>query len=396
MPYEFGSARAPESVDFGVTGTHRQSPGTWSDDGALMLALLDAMLVDEPGAKDTVVRRRWDSEVHGERALAWWQVGAYTPDPGRPPFDIGNTTRVALHALKTGSPAADAGPADERNCGNGSLMRILPIALVDHDRPDADLADEAMTASRVTHGHPRAQVACALYVLTAARLLAGERDRPVALTDATDALRHCFTGDDDRNAALDHLLAWPDREGRGRVWDSFWSAWDAFAGADSYAAVVRRAVAYGNDTDTTAAIAGGLAGIYWTIDSIPSDWLAGMRGHDVAEPLVDRLLALHGWRTSTTNPIRVAWVEMVQVPRFSAVRKAGGRLGMTFLPGKQRDGWTGLHWRVAVRCARDCDAGADRSRRRMGRETTCVRWDASRTNSETERVRQASPAGSCR
>ena len=94
--------------------------------------------------------------------------------------------------------------------------------------------------------------------------------------------------------ALDHLLAWPERSGKGRVWDSFWSAWDAFAGARSYQETIERAIAYGNDTDTTAAIAGGLAGIYWGIDGIPKSWLDGMRGRDVADPLVDRLLETPG------------------------------------------------------------------------------------------------------
>ena len=75
------------------------------------------------------------------------------------------------------------------------------------------------------------------------------------------------------------------------MWDSFLSAWDAFAGADSYRSTIERAIAYGNDTDTTAAIAGGLAGIYWGVAGIPGEWLVGMRGREVADPLVDRLVA---------------------------------------------------------------------------------------------------------
>ena len=129
------------------------------------------------------------------------------------------------------------------------------------------------------------------------------------------------------------------------MWDSFWSAWDAFVGASSYPETIERAVRYGNDTDTTAAIAGGLAGIRWGIDGIPSAWMAGMRGRDIAAPLIDRLLEAAGWKTSTVNPIRVNWVDLAKAPRFSGWP---GRLGMTFLPGKQRDGWSGLHWRDLV------------------------------------------------
>ena len=334
VPYEFRSAQDVGRVAFGASGTYGQPPGTWSDDGALMLALLDSLL--EPGG--------FDVADQGRRSVAWMADGAYTPD-GDGAFDIGTTTRRALAAIRDGADAADAGPADEHSCGNGSLMRILPLALVHHGASDRDLVDMAHRASRVTHGHPRAQVACALYVLIARRLLAGHAPGP-ALADARASLRELYADDVDRLAALDHLEAYPERAGRGRVWDSFWSAWDAFAGAGSYRETIERAIAYGNDTDTTAAIAGGLAGIHWGTDGIPAEWLAGMRGREVASPLVDRLLATVGWRTSTTNPIRVDWVaDLPGVPGLRGAADAGGRLGMTFLPGKQRDGWTGLHWR---------------------------------------------------
>ena len=143
-------------------------------------------------------------------------------------------------------------------------------------------------------------------------------------------------------AALRHLELWGERHGRGSAWDSFWSAWDAFAGASSYVDTVERAVRYGNDTDTTAAIAGGLAGAHWGLEGIPVEWLVRMRGRGIVGPLIDRLLSTTGLRTSTVNPIRVDWVDLATVPR---VRDLPGRLGMTFLPGKQREGRSGLHWR---------------------------------------------------
>jgi hypothetical protein len=90
-------------------------------------------------------------------------------------------------------------------------------------------------------------------------------------------------------AALDELEAWDRRSGAGYVLDSFWSAWDAFDGARSYEEAVTAAVAYGNDTDTTAAICGGLAGIHWGIGGIPGEWLNRMRDQHILEPLVDRL-----------------------------------------------------------------------------------------------------------
>jgi ADP-ribosylglycohydrolase len=77
------------------------------------------------------------------------------------------------------------------------------------------------------------------------------------------------------------------------VLDSFWSAWGVVAGARSYRHAIERAVRLGHDTDTTAAIAGGLAGLRWGVaeatGGIPAEWLKALRGKDLVEPLVARL-----------------------------------------------------------------------------------------------------------
>lgn len=329
VPYEFKPPSTIKAVKFGAIGTHRQPAGTWSDDGSLMLAQLDSLLAVG-----------FDPADFGRRAVDWYRRGRYTPDDeGR--FDVGTTTSVALRALEGGADAGSSGPSNEHSNGNGSLMRILPLALVDRDVTDDVLADRAHRLSRVTHGTVRAQVACALYVLVARHLLRGE-PRTDALAAAKARLREIYHDGDDHGshlAALDHLAAWPTRQGKGRVWDSFWSAWYAFADATDYRGAVERAVRYGNDTDTTAAIAGGLAGIRFGVDGIPPDWLDGMRGRDLVAPLVDKLVATTGLGTSTTSPLRVDWIDTQR--DIPLVARAGGRLGMTMLPGKR----VTKHWR---------------------------------------------------
>ena len=287
VPYEFRPPTDQAEIRFRAAGTHGQPPGTWSDDGALMLALLDSLL--------TV---GFDPEDQGRRIVAWYRSKAYTPD-GDGLFDIGNTTRAAISALESGTPAERAGGTDTYANGNGSLMRILPVPLVHRAAPTDELVDMAQRASSVTHGTPEAQAACSMYSLVAQRLLDGV-DRPTALEDARADLRRLYDSDSTRRAALDHLEGYAERGGRGRVWDSFWSAWGAFADADSYREAIERAVAYGHDTDTTAAIAGGLAGIHWGIDAIPRDWLDGLRGREIVEPLIDGLLGKHGTSHSHT------------------------------------------------------------------------------------------------
>jgi ADP-ribosylglycohydrolase len=341
VPYEFRAAVGAGAVVFGATGTHGQPPGTWSDDGALMLALLDSLLT-----------AGFDPADFGHRALDWYRRGAFTPD-GDGCFDIGNATRAALERLEAGTLPEEAGGTDEYSCGNGSLMRILPLALVERDIAADVLVEHAHRLSAVTHGHPRVRVACALYVLIARSLLRGH-SRSDALGWARRRLREIYAAGSDPDravhlAALDHLESWPERAGRGRVWDSFWSAWDAFAGAGSYREAIERAVAYGNDTDTTAAIAGGLAGLRFGLDGIPADWLAGMRGGAIVGKLVDRLVETTGRRTSTGSPLRVDWLDPADLP---LLERSFSTLGMTFLPGKRASGIAGEHWR-------DLDADLD-------------------------------------
>ncbi|HEY5519015.1 MAG TPA: ADP-ribosylglycohydrolase family protein [Candidatus Limnocylindrales bacterium] len=221
VPYEFGPAVPAEKVVWRGHGAHNQPAGTWSDDGALMLALLDSLL-----------EKGFDTADQGERSLAWYREGRYTPDGKR--FDVGNATAAALHRFEPGTPAEECGLPDA--AGNGSLMRILPLALVERNASDEELVSRAHRASRVTHGDVRAHVACALYVLVARALLRGELGRSDVLESATNRLRKLYASaefEDKFGEALDFLLAYSERGGRGRAWDSFWSAWDAFAGAES-------------------------------------------------------------------------------------------------------------------------------------------------------------------
>ena len=289
VPYEFRPPAAIGDVRFGERGTHGQPPGTWSDDGALMLALLDSLLTC--GLRTDGNRTDWtydpaigfDVADQGRRIVAWQDEGRYTPD-GDGSFDIGGTTARAIDALRRGVPAEETGPTHDRACGNGSLMRILPLALVERDVPDDVLVDHAHRASAVTHGHVRCQATCAWYVLTARRLLEGEPDPAVAFEAGRAALGRAYDAMGDAGSgyrdALAFVAGWRathEPAGGGAAWDALWSARTAIESAGSYRETVERAIRLGDDTDTTAAIAGGLAGARWGIDAIPDGWLGGMR-----------------------------------------------------------------------------------------------------------------------
>jgi ADP-ribosyl-[dinitrogen reductase] hydrolase len=280
VPYEFHppAALPPEHhIDFepppGFRPAHRVPPGTWSDDGAQALCLLDSLLS----------RGRFDAADFGRRLLRWWEEGYLAVDGDV--FDIGITTQRGLLALKSGAPADAAGPAGERDNGNGSLMRVLPLALW-HAGTDAELAADARATSRVTHGHIRAQACCAVYCLWARRLIEGH-DAEADWTRAASALRDLARDDAALAAELPNLRldASAGGAGTGYVLDCLHSArWAVARGP--YEQAVRAAVALGHDTDTTACIAGLRDGV----QAIPARWRDALRGRDLLEPL------LHGLR----------------------------------------------------------------------------------------------------
>lgn len=286
VPYEFHAPEdipAPDHIEYEPPLYMRRShdgvpPGTWSDDGAHALCLLASLL--HCG--------RLDPEDLMRRMVNWYEMGYMAVD-GRV-FDVGIQTSRAFMAFRSGAPALLAGPADVRDNGNGSLMRVLPLALW-HRGSDAELAADAQTQSRITHGHVRAQVCCALYCLWARYIL---NERPDPWGSAVTFLRASHSDGSPEQEALEYYIR-PDDEpigqGSGYVVDSLRSA-RMVLGEASYEAVVRAAIRLGHDTDTTACIAGGIAGLQYGIQGIPQRWRDGLREPELFQPLLDQLLAL--------------------------------------------------------------------------------------------------------
>ena len=285
VPYEFnGPEQLPPlaAIDMwpppGFRPSHSVPAGTWSDDGAQALALLASLL-----ARGTL-----DLDDFGARLLRWWRAGEYAVDGLV--FDIGIQTQRALQALHAGSSPERSGASGERDNGNGSLMRVLPLALW-HRGSDAALIRDAMRSSLPTHAHLRSQLCCALYSLWARRVLAGQ-GHAAGWRSAVTTLAAEFA--DEPEAARELEIIDPHREpggrGSGYVVDCLHSARAALHAGD-FAAVLRTAVALGNDTDTTATVAGGIAGLEAGVEGIPGRWRKALRGREVLAPLLAGLLA---------------------------------------------------------------------------------------------------------
>lgn len=282
VPYEFhGAAEIPPRPEVEMTpppgfrrAHDRVPPGTWSDDGAQALVLLESL--QRLG--------RLDPEDLARSLVAWRDQGFCAVDGIV--FDVGIQTGVALANVRRGTPALQAGPADERSNGNGSLMRVLPLALV-HTGSDEQLVEDAFNQSTVTHGHLRSLVCCAFYCLWARRLLAGT-GVDQAWEQAVEAL-HENVADVAFEEFGSHVLDHVDdpAQGTGYVVHSLLAARRLLLDEPDYEGVVKGAVALGDDTDTSACIAGGLAGIVH--GGIPTRWLEQMRGREILEPLLAAL-----------------------------------------------------------------------------------------------------------
>jgi len=285
VPYEFHSPeRIPARAEIemippvGFLRAHRGVPtGTWSDDGALALALLDSLLT----------KGGLDLPDFAARMLDWFEHGAYTPD-GRV-FDVGNQTARAFSLLREGEGPETSGPRSERENGNGSLMRALPLALV-HRGSLEELVRLAERQSLPTHGHVRSLVCCAYYCVWARFELEGKTD---GFYRAATELRRIYAGDEARLEVLEFHVR-PENTspggGSGYVVDTLRSARDVLS-EPSYEAAMKAAIALGHDTDTTACVAGGIAGIRHGASAIPERWQVALRGENVVGPMLSRLLS---------------------------------------------------------------------------------------------------------
>ena len=147
--------------------------------------------------------------------------------------------------------------------------------------------------SRLTHGHVRSQVCCAVYGFLVRHLLT-VKDRSTAWDAAVSSADQIYAEEarfgKPYQDELRRITEFSNCQGSGYVIDCLRSAWDAVHDAEDYVDAVCRAVRFGNDTDTTAAVAGGLAGLVFGLDSIPDDWREQLRLEDEQSRLIQRFV----------------------------------------------------------------------------------------------------------
>ncbi len=246
-------------------GPHHLRRGEWTDDTAMALALADSLLHDKALDAGDLMRRFVD----------WHARGTYSCTGSC--FDIGIATRAALDRFRrTGSPMA--GSVDDAASGNGALMRLAPVA-IRHWRDPAEMLRVAALQTRTTHGSPATLAASASLAAMLASAIGGA-SLPEVLATRGATVEGGWRG-----------LPRGAIEGSGYVVRSLQAAVWAVSRSTDFRSAILLAANLGDDADTTAAIAGQLAGAVYGATGIPAEWLAALAWRERLEDTAARLFA---------------------------------------------------------------------------------------------------------
>ncbi|WP_375388364.1 ADP-ribosylglycohydrolase family protein [uncultured Amnibacterium sp.] len=284
-PYEFKPAQADDAaVEMKGGGNIGWEPGEWTDDTSMAIPLLEVVARGdrlEGSALDEVVTR-W---------LEWSRV---TKDIGIQTSTVFRTARAAGTADAMLTASRDFTATHERSAGNGSLMRTTPVALAYLD-DEPGLIEAARLVSDMTHADPLAGDACVLWCLAIRHaILTGDLNLRAGL-DAIDESRR-----DGWAERIDEAEEKQPRDFPSNGWagGALQGAWSAIVHGDDLVDILERAVRGGKDTDTVAAIAGGLAGAVYGASALPARWrriLHGWPGLDADDLTRMAILAVrHG------------------------------------------------------------------------------------------------------
>lgn len=277
VPVEFKKRGTFHVTGMQGYGTHHQPLGTWSDDTSMTLALADNLLA--AGNTPDLESIAWGFKQ-------WYDKAAYTAH-GKV-FDIGNATAEAIKRLKAGVAPEKAGGSGERSNGNGSLMRIAPLAFYMHGiRKPEDRFRIVRDVSSLTHAHEWSVAACYIYVEMLNKLRMGRKKKAAYAELREDFARgvpfisKATLGKFVRILEND-ISTLPEEEIRssGFVIDTLEAAFWCFMTTDNYRDAVLKAVNLGDDTDTTAAVTGALAGLTYGLDGIPQEWRDQLAAYD--------------------------------------------------------------------------------------------------------------------
>ncbi len=287
VPVEFKSRQYLQQnpvTDMMGYGTYNMPPGTFSDDSSMMFCLAESLC------------NGYNVNDIAEKFQMWMHEGYWTADGEV--FDVGISTRKAINRLRVVKNPTEAGSTDESDNGNGSLMRILPLAIFTKDLSIDERCEIVKEVSSITHAHNRSVLACIYYIEFALNVLDSENLEEGYLN--TNFWLKLFLEENEiyknefqyfERILSGKLIDLKEDEikSTGYVMDSLEASIWCLLHTDSYKDCVLKAVNLGHDTDTIACIAGGIAGIYYDAETIPTNWIEQLARVDDILHLAEQL-----------------------------------------------------------------------------------------------------------
>lgn len=286
VPVEFSSReerKKDEVKELRAYGTYHQPFGTWSDDTSMTLCLIDA--INQGFSLDKLMKN----------FVMYYTKAIFTPNGEV--FDIGISTKNAVERMILGVKPINCGGVQESDNGNGSLMRILPIAFLKQQLDNDEFIKLVEDVSALTHGHNRTKLACIIYTILASELIQGKEKKNAYDETIIFINKYCKEKYSDEVKKIENIMSGEiialsenSIKSTGYVVDTLEAVVWLFFNSNSYEESVLKAVNLGGDTDTIAAIVGGLSGIYYGINNIPDRWVQNVtRKHEIKE-LTDKFL----------------------------------------------------------------------------------------------------------
>jgi ADP-ribosyl-[dinitrogen reductase] hydrolase len=302
VPYEFSTRE--EMAASPITGmigfkSHNQEAGSWSDDSSMMLCLL-SWLIEEGVKSDDYWLHAGRQQQHklASKFLDWYQKGNYTSSGCL--FDIGITTQKAIENFASGKPVQDCGINIEKvACGNGSLMRVLPIALFFIDKKISMRFLMVSRTGSITHNTQLTAHCSLFYVELLVKLLNGFNKQD-ALKHARAALSYVFRQTDEiyedtnlqpwKRIFKSDFIKLPQESIHSGTYviDTLEAVIWTFMNTKSYTEAVLASINLGGDTDTIGALTGGLAGCYYE-GGIPGKWIRKVLNKAFIDSILDKI-----------------------------------------------------------------------------------------------------------
>lgn len=288
VPLEFKERNSYEKViDMVGYGTYNLPKGYWSDDSSMLIATIKS-IIDKNGIDYVDIMNNF---------MKWAYENEFTPN--NKAFDIGNTTSKALRnyyykdEFKICENPLKCGVDDINDNGNGSLMRILPIAYYCYYKKlnDDEIYDLVKNISSLTHKHNISILGCFIYSLFAIKLLSGdEKKNAYKYIREYDYSKYFdkkiinyYTKIIDKDISKEKI---DNINSSGYIVSTLESVIWCLMNNNSYYNCVIEAINLGNDTDTIGALVGGLSGIYYK--NLPKEWLNELMRKDYLINLCDK------------------------------------------------------------------------------------------------------------